>query len=180
MTDERGADDGLDDTAADVTVPGDEPTYVVATVRGERIEIAESVLDELVDLADEDGLTAEAWVEQNLGPSILYGAVIGVVDAFDFEEPPSATTVAAWREELADSREAAEEVWNEPTLEYSDQVWESAVRLEHLLETVETSLTSLEIAREKHGADHELVEELSANVDEQVDLLRRIAESMRG
>lgn len=159
----------------------DDPTYVVAQVRGERIEIAESVLDELADLAGEDGLTAEVWVEQNLGPSILYGAVVQLVEAFDTDgQPPSVTQIAAWREELADSREAAEEVWDDPTLEYADQVWEAAVRLEHLLETIETSLTSLELARERHGAEHELVEELAANVDDQLALLQRIADSMTG
>lgn len=162
----------------------DESSYVVAQVRGERIEVPASVLDELGGVAADDGMTAEAWLERNLGPSILYGTVVQLVEEFETfdvdvaESTSSAVQVATWRATLAESRDAAEEVWGDPTLDYADQVRDAAVRLDGLLETVETSLVALDEQRRRHGMDHELVHELTENVRQQVDLLHRVAAAM--
>lgn len=163
----------------------DESSYVVAQVRGERIEVAASVLDELGGIAADDGMTAEAWLERNIGPSILYGTIVQLVDEFakfeldaDDEGGSSMVQVATWRATLAESRDAADEVWGDPTLAYADQIRDAATRLDGLLETVETSLTALYEQQRRHGADHELVRELAENVDRQIELLHRVAEAM--
>ncbi|EJN57122.1 hypothetical protein [Halogranum rubrum] len=164
----------------------DESSYVVAQVRGERIEVAASVLDELGGVAADDGMTAEAWLERNIGPSILYGTIVQLVDEFttfeldaaDDEGVAPMVQVATWRATLDESRAAAADVWGDPTLAYADQVRDAATRLDGLLETVETSLVALDEQRRRHGADHELVGELAENVDRQVELLHRVAEAM--
>lgn len=157
----------------------DESSYVVAQVRGERIEVPAAVLDELGGVAADDDMTAQAWLERNLGPSILYGAVVQLVDEFgEAAAVPAASQVASWRTELAETRDAAAEVWDEPTLDYADQIREAAARLELLLETLETSLTALDEHRRSHGADHELVAELDANVRRQAEILHRVADAL--
>ncbi|SEP24176.1 hypothetical protein SAMN04487948_12569 [Halogranum amylolyticum] len=168
-----------DDQPARAGESTDESSYVVARVRGERIEVPASVLDDLGGVAAADEMTAEAWLERNLGPSILYGGLVQLVDEFgDAEAVPSATRVARWRAELAETREAAEEVWDSPTLGYAEQIRAAADRLETLLETLETSTTALEECRRRYSSDHELVEELAANVRRQVDALRRVANAL--
>lgn len=168
--------DDLPDRAVD---SDDESSYVVAQVRDERIEVPGSILDELGGVAAADEMTAEAWLERNLGPSILYGAIVQLVDEFGTTEAvPSAAQVAEWRTELVETREAAEEVWDDPTLDYADQVRDAADRLERLLETLETSTTALDVQRQRHGDDHELVDELAANVRQQARILHRVADAL--